>query len=112
MNQLGDIKVRPFWSKKGMQHQIFRNFVKNIKQSTSLCKLEEEDGSEVMGFKNIYKVGMNHFNNLFKKDEVTNVNAQMVRIYAFFPSFVNEEQNSKLMDEVTLEEIKEEIPYL
>ena len=79
-----------------------------MKHTNSLWNLEEEYGTRVMGFGNVARAGVNNFNNLFKEDEGASIYL-LVRSCTTHPLFVNEEQNNELMEEVSLEELKEAI---
>ena len=68
------------------------------------------DGSQVMGFKNLAMVGVNHFNNQFKEYDITSI-AHMNKLTTYL-SFVNEDQNAVFMEEVTLEEVKKVVHSL
>ena len=63
-----------------------------------------------MGFKNLAMVGVNHFNNHFKEDDITSI-AHMNKLTTYL-YFVNEDQNAVFMEEVTLEEVKKVVHSL
>ena len=61
-----------------------------------------------IGFRNLFEVGANHFSRLFMEDDRALV-AQMMRMVSLYPSYVNEEKNVDLMEEITLGEQNESI---
>jgi hypothetical protein len=63
------------------------------------------EGRTVSSFVDLARLGVDHFQNLYKADERISI-GQIVRIAGFFPSFVDEEANRSMFEEVSEEELK------
>ena len=80
----------------------FANHRKNI---NSIWKIKDDDGQIVEGFDAIVGAGVQHFENLFKKDEDLHL-PELMRMTENFPTTISDEDNYDLMSPVTLKEIQ------
>jgi hypothetical protein len=62
--------------------------------------LHNVEGDIISIFKDITKEGMEHFSGIFKEDIRATI-SKVIKMETFFPSFVSEEDNDKMMKEVT-----------
>jgi hypothetical protein len=76
-----------------------------LKNVNTIWKITRADGVEVNKFEDIARDGVDHFGNVYKEEYRVSI-AEVVRMISFFPSFVNEVENSSLMMEVSKEEIQ------
>jgi len=64
--------------------------------------MQKEDGSIATSFKEIADMGVAHFKGLYKEPKRVNI-AEILKITSYFPSFVGEEENDIMIEEVTKE---------
>jgi len=101
------LKSRAIWLESGDENtKFFQAYAKGRKCVNTIWKLENQEGSMETSFEGMAKIGVSHFQNLFKASNVANIE-EVVRMAQLFPSFVNEEDNQMLCAEVSEEELKE-----
>jgi hypothetical protein len=84
----------------------FQAYAKGRKLYNTIWSLNDIDGRTISSFEGLAHLGKRHFHNLFKEYERVNI-ANIVRMSLYFPSFVNEEDNTTLMEEFYAEYLKE-----
>ena len=67
--------------------------------------MKDEVGEKVSSFEGLANLGVKHFQSLYKA-QVGSTLAEIIKLAQFFPCFVDTEENSELMGEVTMEELK------
>jgi len=101
------LKSRAVWLESGDENtKFFQAYAKGRKCANTIWKLEDLDGRVENSFEGMAKIGVSHFQNLFKANSQATIE-EVVRLAQMFPGFVNEEENQKLNSEVSEEELKE-----
>jgi hypothetical protein len=62
------------------------------KNSNAIWIIKNNDGYGVTKFRDVVEVGINHFQNSYKEPLRVNV-AKVVKLFAYFPRFVDHEHN-------------------
>lgn len=76
------------------------NYANHQKNVHAIWKIKNVAGEEVKKLKDIAKPAVEHFDSLFKGEERVTI-PKVVKIYQFFPTFVNKKDNQVIMEEVT-----------
>ena len=85
---------------------FFHHFVCHRKNVNYVWSIKSDEGFVVDGFEGICSTRIQHFQDLFKaKDNIDVV--EIVKIASFFPTKVSNEDNRMLMEEVSLNELKD-----
>jgi hypothetical protein len=101
------LKIHVIWMEKGDENKkFFQAYVKGRKIYNTIWNLKNIQGNEVPTFEGLARMGMMHFSSLFKVDSHFSM-AEIVCLVGFFPGFVNEYDNRRLMEEVIVDEVKE-----
>jgi len=101
------LKSRAVWLECGDENtKFFQAYAKGRKCANTIWKLEDPDGRVENSFEGMARIGVSHFQNLFKANTQATIE-EVVRLAQMFPGFVNEEDNQKLNAEVSEEELKE-----
>jgi hypothetical protein len=99
-------KSRATWLNSGDENtKFFQDFANGRKIRNTIWKLSDSSGREVSSFKDLAQLGKSHFQNLFKDSNQTNM-AEILCLALLFPRFVEEDDNRKLMEEVSEDELK------
>jgi hypothetical protein len=69
-----------------------------------MWRIEKSDELQATSFKDIVQEGVNYFGSIYKADRRETI-AEVLRMFTFFPSFVNPKDNQNLMEEVGMEEL-------
>ena len=105
------LKSRAIWLKSGDENtKKFQAYARGRKGANTIWELKNEDGEKVTSFKNLADLGVNHFQNLYKALAGASL-AEIIQIAQMFPRFVEEDENENLIEEVSMEELKEVILY-
>eukprot|EP01018_Ginkgo_biloba_P028285 Gb_00400 [translate_table: standard] len=100
------LKCRALWIEKGDENTIFfHNYAKYRKRVNSIWEMQKEEGETVRSFPDLAPMGVNHFKSIYKELERANI-AEILKLTSFFPSFLSEEDNELMMEEVSKEELK------
>jgi len=101
------LRSRAIWLESGDDNtKFFHAYAKGRKSANSIWKLETPDGRVENSFEGMASIGVSHFKNLFKASNQASIE-EVVRLAQLFPGFVNEEENQKLLEKVTEDELKE-----
>jgi len=101
------LKSRAIWLESGDENtKFFHAYAKGRKSANTIWKLENSDGRVENSFEGMANIGVSHFQNLFKANNQASIE-EVVRLAQLFPGFVNEEENQKLFEKVTEDELKE-----
>jgi len=101
------LKSRAIWLKSGDENtKFYHAYAKGRKNANTIWKLEDSEGREENTFEGMARIGVSHFQNLFKANNQASIE-EVVRLAQLFPGFVNEEENQKLYEKVTEDELKE-----
>lgn len=71
-----------------------------------MWELNNPEGERVSSFKNLADLGVNHFKSLFCAPGGATL-AEITQLARVFPRFVEENNNASLLEDVTVEELKE-----
>ena len=85
--------------------EFFHQYAYDRKNINSIWNIKTDEGIVVEGFDDITSTGIQHFEKLFKEDNIFVAN--IVKITQLFPSSVSDEHNEMLMEEVLINELKE-----
>jgi hypothetical protein len=103
----GGLKYRPFGSKEMTKiPSIFINMKIIKKNVNSIWKMRDKDGVEATSFEDLARIGKDHFERIYKDDNKVNI-VDIIHMTYFFLSFVLEEDNGILMEEVSKAELKD-----
>jgi len=86
--------------------KFFQDISNGRKIRNTIWSLKDSLGREVNSFKDMSHLGKNHFQNLFKATNGTNI-TEIIHLALTFPWFVNEEINREIMEEVIEDKIKD-----
>ena len=89
------------YTKGTINISTFHNFYRHWNNIKTLWQLEDEGGNIVFGFRDLDRVGVNHFKKLYREEERASI-APMMELLAHYPSFVSEEHDMSLKEEVTM----------
>lgn len=82
-------------------------YARGRKGASTIWELKNS-GEKVSSFKNLVDLGVYHFQTLYKAPAGASL-AKIIQIAQLFPHFAKEEENVSLMEEVSMEELKEVI---
>jgi hypothetical protein len=101
------LKSRAIWLESGDENtKFFQAYAKGRKNVNTIWHLKDQDGNLETSFEGMSLQGKNYFQNLFKADNQATIE-EVVKVAQFFPRFVEEEENSFLMKEITEKELLE-----
>jgi len=101
------LKSRAIWLESGDGNtKFFHAYANGRKFSNTIWNLEFNQGEMETYFYGMARVGVTHFQSLFKATNQVSI-AEVVRLAQFFPRFVEMEDNRSLMAEISEEELKE-----
>lgn len=98
-------------SKGGENTSLFHQHVNYMKNINTISKFSNAMGEEVDSFEEMAKVGITHFDKLYRVEDNDSM-AEMVKIAQYFPSFDNNEDNQVPMEEVTYNKLEEVVHNL
>lgn len=100
------LKSRVIWLKSGDENtKFFQAYAKGQKAANTIWEMKDRQGEMVSSFKGLASLGVDHFQSLFKAPAETSL-VEIIQLAQTFPRFAEEEENSNLMEEVTLDELK------
>ena len=100
------LKSRVIWLKSGDENtKFFQKFTQGRKEANTIWDMKNEEGEKVSSFKSLAKLGVHHFQSLYK-EQVGSTLAEIIQLAQLFPQFVDAEENIELMEEVMMEELK------
>jgi hypothetical protein len=88
--------------------KFFHAYAKGRKAANSSWSLDNSLGEPQTTFEGMARVGMEHFQGRFGANNQANI-AEVIRVAQLFPRFVEEEDNIALMEEISEEELKENL---
>jgi hypothetical protein len=101
------LKSRAIWLKSGDENtKFFQAYAKGRKCSNTIWHLKDQDGNQENTFEGMSRIGKKYFQELFRAENQATIE-EVVRMAQYFPRFANDEDNRMLMEEVTIEELKE-----
>jgi hypothetical protein len=80
----------------------FSNFRKSKK---TIWELKDHDGNSVKGFKGPIKLGVQHFQHIYKEPVKENI-GEIMKVVSYFPRMIEEEKNKSLFRVATKEELR------
>lgn len=86
--------------------KFFHAFANGRRTANTIWSLRDGQGEEFHYFDEKARIGVEHFQNLFKAPPQATI-AKVISIAQLFPRFVEEEDNRMLMEEVTEDELLE-----
>ena len=99
------LKSRAIWLECGDDNtKSFHDYARGRKASNSFWSFMDEHGATQSSFDEKDKIGVAHFENLFKASPQASI-VEFIRVAQLVPKFVEEEYNLSLMEEVE-EELK------
>ena len=102
-------KSRAIWLKSRDENtKNFQAYVKGRKAANTIWVLKNEVEERITSFKGFANLGVKHFQNLFKAQAGSTL-VEIIQTTQLFPRFANVEENENLMEEVSMEELKEVI---
>jgi len=89
-----------------MKIQSFSIIIQNHGKSiNTIWRMHDKNGEEVTSFEGIANVEVNHFKQIFRNEGITTI-VEVVRTVAYFPSFVEEGNNVRFVEEISKDELK------
>jgi hypothetical protein len=76
--------------------KIFANYMRN---QNTIWELSDDGGNKVHGFTELACLGVNHFKEIFKEPEHTNM-GDLLKLVGLFPCLIDEEENEALYVEI------------
>lgn len=100
------LKSQALWFEKGDENtKKIHLFANHRKNSNTMWKVEKADGTLDTSLEEIDKAGMDHFKSCYKADGRATI-MEVTKITSYFPRFVEDEDNTSLLEEVTKEELQ------
>ena len=100
------LKSRATWLESGDENtKFFQAYAKGRKCTNAIWKLKYHDGKKEHTFEGMARIGKNFFQDLYKAENKATIE-EVIRVVQKFPGFTSEEDNKILMEQVTLEELK------
>jgi hypothetical protein len=98
-------KGRVVWIQEGDNNtKYFHIFASFRRETNSIWEIKDDQGKKVTSFEEIADEGKNHFSNLFKEPVGCPI-AKILKVINLFPSFISDEMNFSLQEEISKKEI-------
>jgi hypothetical protein len=97
------LKSRTIWLNQGDQNtKFFHNYARFRESQNTNWELSNREGEKVQGFQELAELGVQYFNDIFREPERENI-GEIIRVVAYFPRMVDEEDNENLYKAVSRE---------
>eukprot|EP01018_Ginkgo_biloba_P034237 Gb_24170 [translate_table: standard] len=101
------LKSRALWLSQGDGITKFFHKLANHKRNVNtIWQLTRSDGFVASSFEDLAMAGVEHFRGIYKEERRSKI-AKVLKLTSFFPSFVSEEDNRRMMEEFSKDELKE-----
>jgi len=95
------LKSRALWlAAKDHNTNVFQIFANNRKSYNTILEFDDDWGSKVRVSTDLFSLGVNHFESIFKEHEHVNMGKVLQQI-SFFPHLVDDEGNWALYYEIS-----------
>lgn len=85
--------------------KFFQAVVKGRKRNNTIWELAYEAGTRHSSFEGLARLGVKHFNDIYKEQGATSIE-EIIHVSQLFPRFAEEDFNVELMTVVSMEELK------
>jgi len=97
---------RALWLQAGDENtKFFHHFANGRNLFNTIWSIDRRDGTKETSFGDIAHEGTLHFESLFKSDSRVNIDT-IIKVVSPFSKFINLEENKKLVEEITKEELE------
>jgi len=100
------LKSRALWIEKGDDNtKYFHQFSNHMKNDNTIWKIKDRNGNISSSFKDLENGGVEHFKGIFNEDNRTSI-VEVVIQATYFPRFITEKDNARIMRKVSKEELQ------
>jgi len=101
------LKSSTLWLACGDENtNCFHHQANHRRNLNTIQRMQNREGEGGTSFEYISNSGLEHFVDVYKEESTTTI-VEVVKMATFFPSFVNEEENESLLEEVSKDELHE-----